>query len=217
MIVVVGGIKGGVGKSTLATNLAVVRASEGLKTLLIDADDQRSAMDWALQRNDYFKNKHCDHDVTTVALTGRYLHSEVQKLRYDYNDVIIDAGGRDTTSQRSALSVADYFVVPFKPRSLDIWTLNYVKTLYDEAKEINDKLKICVVLNQADARGSDNKDTHEIISNMTSFRGPMILVRNRKAFANAASHGLSVIEMDEDIKAKDELMKLYYHIYSIGE
>src|SRR5208337_2636832 len=117
---------------------------------------------------------HCDHDVTTIALTGRYLFSDVKKLAQDYDDVIIDAGGRDTTSQRSALSVADYFVIPFKPRSLDIWTVNLVKTLYDEAKEINEKLKTCIVLNQADTRGSDNKETHDIICSMTSFRGPMI-------------------------------------------
>lgn len=92
-----------------------------------------------------------------------------------------------------------------------------VKALYDEAKHVNDKLKVCVVINQADTRGADNKETHDIICEVTSLQGPMILLRNRKAFANAASLGLSVIETNDDIKAQDEIMKLYYHIYSIGK
>lgn len=47
MIIVVGGIKGGSGKSTLTTNLTVNRALEGKRVLLVDADEQRSASDWA--------------------------------------------------------------------------------------------------------------------------------------------------------------------------
>ena len=50
MILVVGGIKGGSGKTTLATNLAVLRSLYGYKVLLVDADEQKSVSDWMEQR-----------------------------------------------------------------------------------------------------------------------------------------------------------------------
>src|SRR5215213_6591127 len=52
MIVVVGGIKGGSGKTTVATNLAVIRAAEGRDMILIDADDQETASDFTILRNE---------------------------------------------------------------------------------------------------------------------------------------------------------------------
>ena len=51
MIVVVGGIKGGSGKTTVATNLAVLRASGGHDVLLVDADDQETASDFTILRS----------------------------------------------------------------------------------------------------------------------------------------------------------------------
>lgn len=213
MIVLVGGIKGGTGKSTIATNLAVYRASYGYKTLLVDGDDQNSVSDWAEQRNDYFKDSICDHEVTTVSIKGSYLFTEVGKMAVHYDDIIIDAGGRDTTTQRSALIIANQFVIPFKPRSFDVWTLNSVRKLYEEARIHNPKLKACVVINQADARGSDNEAAKDILQEIVEFKGRLSFVGNRKIFANAAADGLSVCEKGNDLKAQDEMMNLYRSIY----
>lgn len=213
MIILVGGIKGGTGKSTIATNLAVYRASFGYKTLLVDGDDQNSVSDWAEQRNDYFKNSSCDHEVTTVAIKGSYLFTEVSKMAIHFDDIIIDAGGRDTTTQRSALVIANKFVIPFKPRSFDVWTLNSVRKLYEEARIHNPKLKACVVINQADARGSDNESAKEILQEIAEFKSGLCFVGNRKIFANAAAEGLSVCEKGNDLKAQDEMMTLYRSIF----
>lgn len=213
MIVLVGGIKGGTGKSTIATNLAVYRASFGYRTLLIDGDEQNSVSDWAEQRNDYFKDNICDHEVTTVSIKGSYLFAEVGKMVVHYDDVIIDAGGRDTTTQRSALTIADHFVIPFKPRSFDIWTLNSVRDLYEHARIHNPKLKACVVINQADARGTDNEAAKEILQELPSFKERLCIIGNRKIFANAAADGLSVCEKGNDLRAQDEMLSLYRSIY----
>jgi chromosome partitioning protein len=213
MIVLVGGIKGGTGKSTIATNLAVYRASFGYRTLLVDGDDQNSVSDWAEQRNDYFKESVCDHEVTTVSIKGSYLFSEVSKMAIHYDDIIIDAGGRDTTTQRSALVIANKFVIPFKPRSFDVWTLNSVRKLYKDARIHNAKLKALVVINQADARGGDNEAAKEILQEIVEFKGGLCFIGNRKIFANAAAEGLSVCEKGNDLKAQDEMMTLYRSIY----
>ncbi len=120
MIIVVGGIKGGSGKTTVATNVAVIRASEGADVLLVDADDQETASDFTILRNEQMAE---GAGFTSIKLTGAAVRTETLRLKRKYDDIIIDVGGRDTTSQRAALSVADLLLVPFIPRSFDVWTL----------------------------------------------------------------------------------------------
>jgi len=212
MIVVIGGIKGGSGKTTLATNLAAIRSLEGSKILLVDADEQKSATDWAAQRDSW----EIDESLAVVHLSGKGLYTQVQKLGSDYDEVIVDVGGRDTTSQRAALTIADMFVVPFKPRSLDIWTLGSLKTMINEIKAVNPSLVCLAVVNQADARGSDNKEAIEILKECEEIQCLEESIGYRKAFGNAASEGLSVVEMrdkDKDKKAIEEIRKLHDYIY----
>ena len=56
-----------------------------------------------------------------------------------YADIIIDAGSRDTAGLRAALTVADVALVPFQPRSFDLWTLDKVISLITEAKPYRDE------------------------------------------------------------------------------
>ena len=136
MIIVVGGIKGGSGKTTAATNLAVFRAAQGCDVLLVDADDQESSYSFAQVRSETKPAS----SFSCIKLTGTPVGRECRKLSGKYQDIIIDVGGRDTASQRSALSVADIALVPFKPRSLDVWTLGQAAQMISEAKGVNDRL-----------------------------------------------------------------------------
>jgi chromosome partitioning protein len=211
MILVVGGIKGGSGKTTLATNLTVIRALEGKKVLLIDADEQRSASDWADQR----ESLGITTPWTTIQLAGKSIYAQIQKMVGDYEDIIIDVGGRDTTSQRSALTIADVFLVPFKPRSLDIWTIGSVKRMISEITAVNPKLKSYAVINQGDAKGSDNIDALDIIAECPDLACVPTSIGQRKSFANAAADGLGVIELkNSDKKATQEIRALYEIVYA---
>lgn len=206
MIIVVGGIKGGTGKTTIATNLAVCGFRSTYPTLLVDADEQNSASDWAHQRPD-------DISFPTISLHGGKIHRELQEFQSTYKFVIIDVGGRDTTTQRSALTVADVFLVPFKPRSFDIWTLGSIRDLIEEVTPVNPKLKCFYTINQGDNRGPDNDTAIEFLSEFPSLKRSTI-IGHRKAFADAASEGLGVIEMKKkDEKANDEIQKLWKCIY----
>ena len=113
MIIVVGGIKGGSGKSTIATNLTVMCAIAGQDVLLIDADDQETASDFTALRNETQSNK---VRYTCIKLTGAAVRTETLRLPEKYQTIIIDSGGRDTVSQRAALTVADVALVPFLPK-----------------------------------------------------------------------------------------------------
>ena len=99
MISIVGGIKGGSGKTTVATNLCIMRAWAGRDVLLIDADDQETASDFTTLRNERTDGK---AGYTSIKLTGPAVRTQTQRLADKYQDVIIDTGGRDTASQRAA-------------------------------------------------------------------------------------------------------------------
>lgn len=205
MIVVVGGIKGGSGKTTLCTNLAVIRALQGKKVLLVDADEQKSASDWAEHR----ESLEITTPWTTIQLNGASVRTQIQRMAKDYDDILIDTGGRDTTSQRSALTIADIFLAPFQPRSLDVWTIGKVSTLLAEIRTVNPKLKAFAVLNRADSLGVDNDDAAEIIKESEGIQYIPHPIGSRKAFANAASEGLGVIELEkQDKKAVIEINQL---------
>lgn len=210
MIVMIAGVKGGTGKTTIATNLAVLRSATISKLLLVDADEQRSTSIWANQRDVLG----IDTRWTTISLGGKALRSQLLRMKDDYDDIIIDVGGRETTSLRAALSIADVCFVPFKPRSLDIWTLNDFRSVVLEMLPANPKLKVYAFINQADAKGSDNAGSQSILSEHEEIKCLPITIGSRKAFANAASDGLGVIEMKvHDKKAIEEINHLYDFIY----
>jgi chromosome partitioning protein len=211
MIIVVGGIKGGSGKTTLATNLASYCSRNGKRTLLIDADEQHSASDWAEQRSQTILE---EGKLTTISLHGKAIYQQISKLRPDYEEIIIDVGGRDTTSQRSALAVADKFLVPFKPRSFDIWTIGNVRKLIEDIQAVNQNLKCYYIINQGDSTGLDNAAAMEIISEIPSLEPIPNFIGHRKAFSNAAAEGLSVWETKcSDKKACQEMLQCASYLY----
>lgn len=217
MIVTAGGIKGGTGKTTVATHLACIAAAQGADVLLVDADDQETAADFTAARKE-------DHPAaaryTCTKLTGRSVRTEILELAPKYDHVIIDTGGRDTTSQRAALAVSDLLLVPFAPRSFDIWTLNKVAALVDEMRTANPRLKAYVFLNRTDpqGQGTENDEATELLKDIESLTFIDTPLGSRKAYAHAASQGLAVTELtgpQRNPKAVDEIMTLFAHCFNV--
>lgn len=211
MIILVGGIKGGSGKTTVATNLAVIRSQLGKDVLLVDADDQETATDFTVLRNEKTNGS---AGYTSIKLTGSAVRTEVLRLAKKYDDVVIDTGGRDTTSQRAAISIADIMLVPFIPRSFDIWTIEKVGNLVAEMQQANPNIKAYTFLNRTDSRGTDNKDAEDILKDNFTLQFIDCPIGMRKAFSNAAAQGLAVTELKpQDDKATSELMALFQYVY----
>ncbi len=208
MIVVVGGLKGGVGKTTIASNLAVCRALLGNPVVLIDADDQLSCVDWGVMRK-------TQPSIMVLEDRERDFYKRLavfKKTKPDY-DVIVDVGGRDTDIQRSALCGCDVFITPFRPRSLDLWTLTALKRLLPEIRTINPNMRVQAVLNQCEPRGSDRQTARHIIEDAKIECIPTEL-GYRKAFSDACSFGLGVLEWDgSDEKSIREILSLHDDIY----
>lgn len=214
MIIVIGGIKGGSGKTTVATNLAVIRSGEDKDVLLIDADDQETSSDFTVLRNEILED---GAGYTNIKLTGASVRTETLRLKDKYQDIVIDTGGRDTASQRAALTVADVLLVPFVPRSFDIWTIEKVSNLVSEMQTVNPELKAYMFINRADPRGQDNEETAEVLKETEVLNFIDTPLGARKAFSNAAAGGLGVTEIKpQDVKATEEIMKLYRYVFDIN-
>ena len=151
MILTVGNTKGGVGKTLLAVNMAAVLAARGSDVLLIDGDEQSSAATFAQIRSELA----VPAKFTTVQLQGAAIRQQMKALRPKYREIIIDVGGRDTGSLRAALTVSDAILIPFQPRSVDLWAGVEIGALVAEARAVNE-LKAYAVINAADAQGRDN-------------------------------------------------------------
>ena len=210
MIITIGGIKGGCGKSLIATNLTVLRSRNENKVLLVDGDEQGTSGDWTDHRTGLGINT----PWTAVRLKSNAVRTEVLKLQQNYNDIIIDCGGRDTASLRAALTISDVFLVPFQPKSFDIWTATKVAELVLEATSLNPKLKTYVFINCAATRGSDNKDAMAILAKIEGLILLQETVGLRKAFSNATAEGLGVIEIKTDKKAIDEIKALHNAVFN---
>lgn len=212
MIIVCGGIKGGSGKTTVATNLAVIRAAQDSDVLLIDADDQETATDFTAQRSE---QRNGEAGYTCIKLSGQNVRNQTLRLKEKYQDIIIDTGGRDTSSQRAALSVADVLLVPFVPRSFDVWTLEKVSDLVAEMRQANPTLKAFTFINRADPRGHDNDEAAEVLKEAGELQFIATPLGSRKAFGNAAAGGLAVTELrPEDEKATEEMMILVQYLFN---
>lgn len=207
MVITVGGIKGGSGKTTVATNLVIYLSLLGKDVLLVDADEQQTATDFTSWREVI---RGGDVGYTSVQLMGDTVRSQVQKLATKYDYVVIDTGGRDTMSQRAALASSDMCLLPFHPRSFDLWTVGKMEALVKEIRSIKSSpLLAYSFLNRADARGADNEASAGLLSSCDELTYLPFSLGNRKVFSHASSQGLSILEVAPfDEKAVQELKQL---------
>jgi len=194
----------------MATTLSAWLASKGQDVLLVDGDDQETASDFTAWREQTLGQT----GYTLVNMTGANLRKQVEAMKSKYDHIIIDTGGRDTISQRAALTIADIAMIPFAPRSFDLWTINKVITLIDEIQSIrSNPLKIYTFLSRADIRSADNREVAEALGSFPELTYLPYPVSNRKAFSNAAGIGLAVFEAEQpDLKAVAEIENLFNHV-----
>ncbi len=208
MIVTVGNTKGGVGKSTLALQIALARAIAGRDVWLVDGDRQATAQTAVAIRSETGREPGL---ACAQYVDGAQLRTQVQRQARKFDDVVIDAGGRDSAALRAALALSDVLLVPVQPRSVDIWALADISGLVDEVQAVRDGLRVCAVINCADP-GTSSADNAESVTALADYPNIHLLdapIRRRKAIANATGQGLSVTELlPRDIKACEELATL---------
>jgi chromosome partitioning protein len=211
MIVLIGGEKGGTGKTTLAINLAAKRALAGRDVLLVDTDQQGSASYWAQSRDEAGVKR-----VACVQKFGKGLQAEVLDLARRYEDIVIDAGGRDSVELRASLVVANKTYIPIQPSQFDIWTLDRMDALVDSAQGFNPELSAWVIISRVSPNPSvqEFQDAREILADFAHIKLSKTMIRDRIAYRKAARDGLSVDELKpREPKASEEIEALYQEVF----
>lgn len=212
-IITVANQKGGVGKTTIATNLAVMYALNGKKTILLDSDAQGSSMTFRASRPENYPQ------LSAVSITTAKIHEDVKSLNADV--VIIDAGGRNSNVYRSAVYAADLLLVPVGASPYDIWSTEDTFKLYNELATTKD-IKGCVVLNMLPPLGNQKivGEVFDVLNDLTTQYGLQILEASlcfRVAYKESATNGVGVCECDGEKfeKAAAEIKALYDEINKI--
>lgn len=146
---------------------------------------------------------------------GAKLVDQVAEKAGQFDDTVIDVGGRDSTALRAALAVSDVVLVPFAPRSIDVWALQDMNNLVKEARKLQPQLKAFGFLSMADIQGQDNRDAAAALADYPELRLLDAPIRRRKSIANAVSEGLSVLEYEPaDAKARQEINNFYQCVFN---
>ncbi len=205
MILLVGGEKGGSGKSCLAQNIAVYLQHRQKDVLLLDADPQGTTTDWAKEReeNDGLTNLPC------VQASGN-IRQILKDLATRYQVVVVDAGGQDSEALRSAMTVATHLLLPFRPKRRDLKTLVHVSQLVKLAKAVNPDMLVRGVITQCPTLPSQVQRILDAKEACQSFGIEPLqsITCNRNVYDDADENGSSVLEAETDLKAKEEVESL---------
>lgn len=219
MIIVIGGEKGGTGKTTIATNLVQMRASKGHDVLLIDTDKQASSSLWASTREEEEREPRVNC-IEKTATTNKGIAADIVDIAQRYEDVIVDAGGRDSVELRSGIACADILIIPIQASQLDLWTLNMMEELVSNSLPYNPKLKAYCVINRGSTNPSvsETKEASELMQDLEVIQSCNIILRERISFRKAISEGQGIEEMKPvDHKAKEEINELYKFLFDPKE
>ena len=188
MIVGVLNQKGGVGKTTLSVNLAACLAHTGARVLLIDADPQGSALDWAAARQG-------EPLFSVVGFPRATIHKEIAQLGQGYDHIIIDGPPRVTDLARSAIMASDIVVIPVQPSPYDIWAAEEVVKLITEARVYKENIKSVFVVNRKITNTAIGRDVREALA-AYPIHVLNASIAQRVVFAEAAAQGQAIFEIE---------------------
>lgn len=223
MIILVGGEKGGTGKSTIATNLATMRTMKGIDTLLFDIDPQKTSTFWASRRDENNISPRiasCQKILDSRILNaGVVIRNELKALMSKYENIIVDAGGAASEVLRAAMTMADILILPLMPSSFDIWTLGTVNNLISEVKHTNPNIIAKVVYNKVaphpQTAKSEMEESNEILSDFESIKRFDTILIYRVAIRRSQSKGQAIVEYRPlDDKANEEINSLYREVFN---
>ncbi len=207
MIVAVINQKGGAGKTTIALNLAAAMAAAGGRVLLIDADPQQTAQDWAAVRD-------APPPFEVIGLAKPVLHRDLPRIAADYDHVVIDGAPRNYEVARSAILAADLVLIPVQPSGADFWASRETVKLVQEARAFKETQKAVFVVSRKVGRSALSRD---ILEALAEFDVPVLTAGTgqRVAYAETLTAGSTVIESQPKGQAAEEIRALLAEIQEV--
>lgn len=190
--------KGGAGKTTLAAQLAVAWWKSGRRVAMIDVDPQGSLAAWYDER---LRRGHDSQGLYLVQVSGWRLPIEVDRLKRDYDLLVIDSPPHAETDARVAVRASRLVVVPLQPSPMDLWAMK--PTIELAGKEGSQPL---LVLNRV-ARGKIVETIKAAVADQALPLATAML-GNRVVFAASMMEGRGVVESAPNNPAAAELQTL---------
>ncbi len=205
----VSNLKGGVGKTTIAQNLAVCFAHMGYKVCIVDTDTNQNSLAWSGVRDESLPG------ILVVGATdSKALNKTVDKLDRDHEIVIIDGTPSLSEMTTRIILSSDILLIPILPSGHDFRAMTQFVERYEQAKEFKAEIPAYFILNQF----SENLNVHQDMKNMlTQFELGIMetTVNKRVSYVRTGIEGKGVYESNDD-KAKEEMVKLTQEVLKLA-
>ena len=220
MLIAVAAEKGGVGKTTISTNLAGVRATQGHSVAVVDTDvDEtkgRYAYAWCSAR----KDQPAAAQLNAYMLRGEDIYNPLLSYKEMFDTVIVDLPAGNSVELRLACAAADVVVIPLRVGQYDTNGLSTMLSVANEWRQTRPEVRFLAVLSDVPFNAvSDLRDSVEMLDGVAQYvtRTRRHIV-GRQAFRNSARAGLAVTELSKsqgrDPKADADLLSLYEEVFN---
>ncbi len=203
MLTVVGNLKGGTGKSTVAFNLAVWLAHDKNGVKAFDLDPQCTLLD---------VNEVRMEDCYEPAFEVSTDLSELEALAKDKKckqPIIVDMSATNMFAMEKAISLADRILIPVQPSQADVWsTQRFLKIVNNNINK--QTTEVLGFINRADTHVGvrETDEAEQALEMMQGIKAIGIRLYQRTAYRRSFSEGLGVFELDPMGKASKEMKNL---------
>jgi chromosome partitioning protein len=205
MIIGVLNRKGGVGKTTIAINVAATLAVAGVRVLLVDADPQASALSWSSLRER-------DPLFAVVGMARPTLHRELPAIAAKFDVVIIDGGPGVNDLGRATILASDLVLIPVQPSPYDVWAAAETVQQIREARRLRERLKAAFIINRNIANTAIGRQAAVTLAQFEDLPVLATALNQRVIYAESAAKGLAVIEAAPHSEAAREMGNLVQQI-----
>jgi chromosome partitioning protein len=192
--------KGGVGKSTVAVNIARALQLRDYEPVIIDCDAQGTAQSWKASRGD-------EKELPPVYGVGKAsaLEADVRRLSDSFDMAVIDGGAHLDKIHAAIIKTSDLVLIPVQPSPTDIWPTEQIVDLIKGRQEVTGGPQAAFVISRRKAGTKLGKNVQDVLGRfeLPVWEGTC----DRVAYAEAMGRGKSVVEMSDD-KAAGEIESL---------
>lgn len=204
MLTVIGNLKGGTGKSTVAFNLAVWLAYDKTGVMAFDLDPQCTLVDVCeVRQEDGFEPT---FEVSTDL-------DELEQLANDKSfkkPIIVDMSASNMPAMEKAISLANRILIPVQPSQADIWSTQRFLKIVSNSLDKNNKTEVLGFINRADTHIGvrETDEAEQALRMLQGIKAMDLRLYQRTAYRRSFSEGLGVFELDPMGKASKEMKKL---------